>query len=249
MQPFIKKTNSMPVARGTRFNTTNWSVVLAAADTQNPQSEDALEKLCREYWPPVYVFIRYRGFEQAKAEDLTQGFFTLLLEKKNLKAADPERGKFRSFLLASVKHYLANEWDREQAQRRGGGSVFGQLGLDDTAANYSEPTERVTPETVFERRWAATVLEVALKRLRKEVQKASGEEFDRLKGFLTGENAGVRYRDVGQELGMSEGAVKVRVHRMRKRFGQILRKQITETVADPEEVDEEIGYLLGVLSP
>ncbi len=207
-----------------------------------------MERLCWEYWPPVYAFIRHRGSDQAKAEDLTQGFFTRLLEKKNLKAADPERGKFPSFLLASVKHYLANEWDREQAQRRGGGSVFGQLDLDDAAAKYSEPTERVTPETVFERRWAARVLEVALTRLRKEVQKGAGEEFDRLKGFLTGENVGVRYRDVGQELGMSEEAVKVRVHRMRKRFGQILRDQIAETVVDPREVDQEIGYLLGLLS-
>ena len=237
-----------PAGRGKRFATTNWSLVLAAADTQNPNSGEALEDLCRKYWPPVYAFIRYRGFDEAKAEDLTQGFFTRLLEKKNLKAADPERGKFRSFLLASVKHYLANEWDREQAQRRGGGGSFGQLALDDAAARYSEPTERVTPETVFERRWAATVLEVALKRLRKEVQKASGEEFDRLKGFLTGENAGIRYREVGQELGMSEEAVKVRVHRLRRRFGQILRKQIAETVVDSEEVDEEIRYLLGILS-
>ncbi len=237
-----------PAGRRKRFATTNWSLVLAAADTQNPHSGEALEELCRKYWPPVYAFIRSRGFDEAKAEDLTQGFFTRLLEKKNLKAADPERGKFRSFLLASVKHYLANEWDREQAQRRGGGESFRQLTLDDAAAKYSEPTERVTPETVFERRWAATVLEVALKGLREEVQRGTGEEFDRLKGFLTGENAGIRYREVGQELGMSEEAVKVRVHRLRRRFGQILRKQIAETVVDSEEVDEEIGYLLGVLS-
>ncbi len=237
-----------PAGRGKRFATTNWSLVLAAADTQNPNSGEALEDLCRKYWPPVYAFIRYRGFDEAKAEDLTQGFFTRLLEKKNLKAADPERGKFRSFLLASVKHYLANEWDREQAQRRGGGGSFGQLALDDAAARYSEPTERVTPETVFERRWAATVLEVALKGLCEEVQRGTGEEFDRLKGFLTGENAGIRYREVGQELGMSEEAVKVRVHRLRRRFGQILRKQIAETVVDSEEVDEEIRYLLGILS-
>ena len=237
-----------PAGRGKRFATTNWSLVLAAADTQNPNSGEALEDLCRKYWPPVYAFIRYRGFDEAKAEDLTQGFFTRLLEKKNLKAADPERGKFRSFLLASVKHYLANEWDREQAQRRGGGGSFRQLALDDVAARYSEPSEKVTPETVFERRWAATVLEVALKGLREEVQRGTGEEFDRLKGFLTGENAGIRYREVGQELGMSEEAVKVRVHRLRRRFGQILRKQIAETVVDSEEVDEEIGYLLGVLS-
>ena len=237
-----------PAVRGKRFTTTNWSLILAAADTQNPNSGEALEELCRKYWPPVYAFISYRGFNEAKAEDLTQGFFTRLLEKKNLKAVDPERGKFRSFLLAAVKHYLANEWDREQAQRRGGGGSFRQLALDDVAARYSEPSEKVTPETVFERRWAATVLEVALQGLRKEVQKSTGEEFERLKGFLTGENAGIRYREVGQELGMSEEAVKVRVHRMRKRFGQILRKQIAETVVASEEVDEEIGYLLGVLS-
>ena len=235
------------VGKGKRFATTNWSLILAAADTQNPNSQEALEELCQKYWLPVYAFIRYRGFDEAKAEDLTQGFFTRLLEKKNLKSANPERGKFRSFLLGSVKHYLANEWDREQAQRRGGGS-FRQLALDDAAARYSEPSEKVTPETVFERRWAATVLEVALKGLRREVQRGSGEEFDRLKGFLTGENVGIRYREVGQELGTSEEAVKVRVHRMRKRFGQILRNQIVETVVDPEEVDEEIGYLLGVLS-
>ena len=108
------------VGKGKRFATTNWSFILAAADTQNPNSQEALEELCQKYWPPVYAFIRYRGFDEAKAEDLTQGFFTRLLEKKNLKSANPERGKFRSFLLGSVKHYLANEWDREQAQRRGG---------------------------------------------------------------------------------------------------------------------------------
>ena len=238
-----------PVGRGGQFTTTNWSLILAAADTQNPNSEEALEQLCRKYWPPVYAFIRYRGFDQAKAEDLTQGFFTRLLEKKDLKAADPDRGKFRSFLLVSVKHYLANEWDREQAQRRGGGESFRQLALDDAAAKYSEPSERVTPETVFERRWAARVLEVALQGLRQEVQRDTGEQFDLLKGFLTGENVGMRYREVGEQLGMSEEAVKVTVHRMRRRFGQILRNQIAETVADPQEVDEEIGYLLGVLSP
>jgi RNA polymerase sigma-70 factor (ECF subfamily) len=183
------------------------------------------------------------------AQDLTQGFFTQLLEKQYIKSARSERGRFRSFLLASVKNYLANEWDREQAQKRGGGTVLLSFDFEGAKASLPEPGHEITPEVVFERQWALTVLENVLAALRQEMVRSGNEErFQRLKGFLTGEQAGIKLRTVATELEMSEGAVKVAIHRMRRRFGEMLQSEIASTLNDPREVDEEIRYLFAVIT-
>ena len=234
--------------RGTWFATTDWSLILAAADSQDPNAQEALDSLCQIYWHPVYAYIRRRGY-QDMAQDLTQGFFTQLLEKQYIKSARSERGRFRSFLLASVKNYLANEWDREQAQKRGGGTVLLSMDFEGAKASLPEPGHEITPEVVFERQWALTVLENVLAALRQEMVRSGNEErFQRLKGFLTGEQAGIKLRTVATELEMSEGAVKVAIHRMRRRFGEMLQSEIASTLNDPREVDEEIRYLFAVIT-
>ncbi len=233
--------------RGTWFATTEWSLILAAADSQAPNAQEALDSLCQIYWHPVYAYIRRRGY-QDMAQDLTQGFFTQLLEKQYIKSARSERGRFRSFLLASVKNYLANEWDREQAQKRGGGTVLLSIDFEEAKASLPEPGHEITPEVVFERQWALTVLENVLAELRLEMVRSGNEErFQHLKGFLTGEQVGIKLRTVATELEMSEGALKVAIHRMRRRLGEILQSEIASTLNDPRQVEEEIRYLFAVI--
>ena len=197
---------------------------------------------------PVYSYIRYRGYDRGETEDLTQGFFTQLLEKNYLKVADRERGQFRSFLLTSVKNYLADQWHRAQAQKRGGDKTRLQLDFERAEIHYRELSHETTPETLFEQQWAATVLGEVLEQLRDEAaRKGSAERFDRLQGFLTGDSTGTPHQQVAQELGISEEAVRVSIHRIRRRFGQLLRDQITQTVAEPEQVENEIRYLFAAL--
>ena len=231
------------------FETTHWSLVLAAGDSSDPRGRDALSQLCRAYWPPVYSYVRSRGRGAEEARDLTQGFFATLLEKGYLKDARRERGRFRSFLLASVKHYLANEWDRERAQRRGGGVELIPLDVE-TAESHCrlEPADRETPETVYEKRWALTVVEQVLCRLESEMERSgNAERFRRFRPMLTDEGGGTTYRELGNELGMSESAVKVAVHRLRRRFGELLRDEVAHTVDRPDQVDAEIRHLLDVM--
>lgn len=234
-----------------RFVTTSWTKVLAAREAPSTESRQALEALCRVYWYPLYAMVRRQGHDAEESRDLTQAYFAELLEKGYLDDYDPARGRFRAFLKASIKNFLSKQRERAQAWKRGGRADVVSLDAQDVEGRYrSEPVDRLTPEEIFERRWALTVLERALTRLRREQEDTDrAREFARLEGFLTGEQAGAPYREVAQELGTSEGAVKTSVHRLRQRFGQLLRVEIAETVSSPDDVDDEVKHLLGVVAP
>jgi RNA polymerase sigma-70 factor (ECF subfamily) len=235
-------------SRAARFATTHWSVVRAASRS-SPKSREALAALCEAYWYPLYAFVRRQGYSAPDAQDLTQEFFARLLEKNDLGVADRAKGRFRSFLLAAVKHFLSNQRDRARAKKRGGGRQVLSLDWDAGESRLGrEPAHEITPERLFERRWALTILENVLARLRAEFE-ADGKYvlFARLKGVLTGETAGGRYAEIATELGMTAGAVKVAVHRLRRRYREILRDEIAHTVSDPAEIDAEIRELFAVL--
>lgn len=242
-------TSSTPPGAG-RFATTHWSVVLAAARPASPRYHDALGTLCRTYWFPLYAYLRRQGYDSHQAEEYTQAFFARMLEKRGLRLADPKRGKFRSFLLAALKHYLANELDRAQAQKRGGGRKVLSLDFENAESQYAlEPSHQLTAEKLFERSWALTVLERTMARLQAESAGANKQKlFDRLKVYLTGERSSVSYRDVAAELDITEGAVKVAVHRLRRRYRELLRDEIAQTVTTEEQVDEEIRDLFAALA-
>jgi RNA polymerase sigma-70 factor (ECF subfamily) len=231
------------------FATTQWTLVIAAGDPHDPQSRQALADLCQSYWYPLYVYLRRRGYPQEEAEDLVQGFFTQLLAKNYIKAADRERGRFRSFLLAALKNFAANEWDKKQALKRGGGATTLSLDFETAEGRYHiEPADERTPEEAFDKGWAVAQLEQVLERLRDETGDAqAAARFEALSGFLTGEAEDVRYKDVAKSLGMSEGAVKVAVHRLRQRFGDVLRDEVARTLADPADVDNEIRHLFAAV--
>ena len=235
-----------PVAGG--FAQTRWSMVLAAGG-EGAQAGEALERLCATYWYPLYAFVRRQGKSAHDAQDLTQGFFARLLEKKDLAAVDRAKGKFRSFLLAAIQHYLANEWDRAHTQKRGGGVTL--LSIDDAEAErryHEEPAEQITAEQLFDRRWALTLLDQVLKRLGDEMQReGKAAQFDALKFCLTGE-CGAAYEEIARRLGTTEGALKVAVHRLRDRYRALLRAEIAETVGSEAEVDEELRQLFSALS-
>jgi RNA polymerase sigma factor (sigma-70 family) len=232
------------------FVTTHWSVVLSARKKDSPQSAAALETLCRTYWYPLYAFVRRQGHSPPDSQDLTQEFFARLLEKDYLKAAAREKGRFRTFLIVALKRFLANEWDRARAQKRGGGQVVLSLDTELAEQRYRvEPVEGSTAERVFERRWALTLLDRTMMRLREEFGSGGkSEEFDRLKGCLTADRGEISYAEIAKSLDMSEGAARVAVHRMRKRFRDIFREEIANTVSGPEEIEEEVRYLMGVLA-
>ena len=232
------------------FATTHWSVVLAAGYTSVPGAQEALETLCRTYWYPLYVYVRRQGQSPHDAQDLTQEFFARLLAKKHLRLADPDRGKFRAFLLKSLKHFLVNEWKKARTQKRGGGQCVIALDADVAESRYAaEPALALTLDQVYEKRWAVTLLETVLAGLR-ESYAASGRlpVFETLKGFIWGEQATLAYTAVAPQLGLTEGAVKVAVHRLRSRYRELLRAEIAKTVATPGEVDEELQHLIAVLA-
>jgi len=235
-----------------QFPVTRWTVVLKAAEDSSDQSQEALAALCKAYWYPLYAFVRRRGHSPEEAQDLTQEFFARLLEKHYVRDCRQERGRFRSFLLASMKNFLANEWDRTQADKRGGGNL--PVSLDAVIQNgehrYSlEPRNNLTPENIFEKEWAVTLLDQTLRALEKEFELAGKKhQFTRLKDFLTGPETRIPYSEVAHSLGISEGAVKVAVLRVRARFREILRQEISETVSDPSEVGDEFRYLKSVLA-
>lgn len=229
------------------FVTTRWSVVLAAAEKGGGAADagGALAELCRAYWFPLYAFIRRRGYSPHDAEDLTQAFFARFLEKNGLASVNPEKGRFRAFLLASLKHFLANEWDRSQTQKRGGGDPV--LALDALTAEDRyrlEPADALSPERLYERQWALTLLAQVLGRLEAEHAAAGkGALFADMKGFLTGEGSPDSYSTIGGRHGLSEGAFKVTVHRLRKRYRELLREEIARTVADPDDPAETADEL------
>jgi RNA polymerase sigma factor (sigma-70 family) len=230
-----------------RFLTTRWSLVLKAA--QSGCAEDALEQLCRIYWYPLYVFVRRRGHNPHEAEDLTQEFFARLLERQWLEGIQPEGGRFRSFLLTMLNRFLANEWDRAQARKRGGGQTF--VSLDDLAPEdrfRNEPATRETPELAFDRAWAMTMLDRALTTLRQEaLTDGRTLQFDLIHPFLSREPGEGEYDRVATELGVSAGAVAVAVHRLRRRYREQVRQEVAETLADPEMLDEELRHLFAAL--
>jgi RNA polymerase sigma-70 factor (ECF subfamily) len=236
---------------GSRFATTSWSTVLAAREASTVESRAALEALCRTYWYPLYAFVRRRGFAAEEARDLTQAYFARLLEKGYLDDYDPERGRFRVFLKASVQNFLSKEREKQRSWKRGGRAGIVSLDDDQIEGRYRfEPVDRLTPEQLYERRWALTVLEEARARLRQERVEAGRElEFLKLEGFLTGQGAQARYKEIAAELGTTEDAVKQALHRLRRQFGVLLREVIGATVSSREEVDDELRHLLGVISP
>jgi len=231
---------------GRGFVTTRWTLVLAAADTASPESSEALAALCQDYWYPLYVYVRRRGYSPEDARDLTQGFFAKLLEKNYLKAADRERGKFRTFLLTALQRYVANEWDRERAKKRGGGRTPISLDVEWAEGGLAlVPVDDLTPEDIFEKCWALAQFDKVVSRMRDEMSLPGKERrFELLKGYVTGESQDIPYRDVADELAVSESSVKVAVHRMRKRFGELLRQEVAQTVASPESVEAEVRHLL-----
>jgi len=235
-------------AGGQSFTTTHWSLVLAAGHGSRPDASVALATLCETYWYPLYYYVRRRGYRAEEAQDLTQEFFARLLAKGYLKVADPDRGRFRSFLLASLNHFLANEWRRRSARKRGGGKPAISLNAASAETRYrQEPAHNLTPEKAYERRWALLLLEKSLSKLRDEYA-ASGKAgvFERLSEFLGGAER-VPYEKAARELDMTEGAVKVAVHRLRKRCRAILRAEVAQTVADPADVDEELRHLMAAV--
>jgi RNA polymerase sigma factor (sigma-70 family) len=227
------------------FPTTQWTVVVNAGRGGGSGSARALARLCEAYWFPLYSFVRRSGYDAADAEDLTQEFFARLLEKHYLAAADPQRGKFRCFLLASLKHFLANEWNRAHARKRGGPQGVIPIDFRDAEDRYStQSADTLTPERMFERRWALALLERVLGRLREEM---AGEGktalFERLKGILAGQHDPQSYGEIAEELGTTEGAIKVVVHRLRRRYRELLKAEIAETVAGPDELEDELRQL------
>jgi len=234
------------------FATTRWSVVLAAGRRSSPKaSAAALEELCGAYWYPLYVYVRRRGYQCDDAADLTQAFFAQLLEKNRLAHVDSNKGRFRSFLIASMKHFLANEWDKSGAQRRGGGRVPISIERGTADAAYRlEPMDETTAERAFERRWVLTMLDRVLGQLKAEyVARGRGDVFDRIKETVTYRDVAGRYRDIAADLAMTEGAVKVAVHRLRSRYRELLVQEVSQTVSAAEDVDDEVNELFNALSP
>ncbi len=232
------------------FVTTHWSVVVAAGRNDTARARDALARLCQTYWHPLYAYVRRLGHSPPDAQDLTQEFFARLLEKNYLADADESRGRFRSFLLASLKHFLANEWHKARAQKRGGGQIpipidFGNA---ETSIGF-EPADTTTAEKIYERRWALTLLDQVLRRLREEyVRDGKAKNFEQLKSTLTEASRSVAYAEIARRLDTTEGAVKVAVHRLRQRYREVLRAEIAETVASPGEVEDELRSLFAALS-
>lgn len=232
------------------FATTHWSVVLAAGAHGSRQALDALESLCRTYWHPLYVYVRRRGYGPDDAQDLTQQFFALFLKNESFSLADPARGRFRTFLLKSVQHFLSDEWKREHRIKRGGDAVRIPLDRHLAEERYrAELAEELTPERAYERRWAMTLLEQVLGALRAEYVRAGKSRlFEALQDFLWGLDASTSYPQIAEVLGMSEGALRVAVHRLREHYRERLRIEVAHTVSHPADVDEEIRYLIALMS-
>jgi RNA polymerase sigma factor (sigma-70 family) len=231
------------------FPTTRWTLVLAATDPQRKDARSALVSLCEGYWYQLYAYVRRRGYSADQAQGLTQEFFIRLLEGRYLDRADPAKGRFRSFILTSLRFFVADEADRQRARKRGGG-VIAPLEFSSGEDRYKrEPTHDETPERIFERRWALSVLDRVVEKLRNEfVQHGRPEHFERLKVFLLGQSDARPYAALAGEMNMSEGALKVAIHRLRKRYRELFRQEIADLVADPAEVESELRFLVAALA-
>ncbi len=231
------------------FATTHWSLVAAASPDEASQSRArrALEELCRAYWYPLYAFVRNRGYSSSDAQDLTQSFFARIIETGGFASADPERGRFRSYLLGAMKHFLANEWHRDRAQKRGGGVTFLELDALAPEARYAlEPSQTTDLDAGFDREWAQQSVARAMEKLRIESESSGkGELFEALKCSLTGDEPA--RSETAARLGMTEGAVKVAVHRLRQHYREVLWAEIAETVRDPSDIDDEMRHLVAAL--
>jgi RNA polymerase sigma factor (sigma-70 family) len=229
------------------FVTTRWTVVLTAARQQTPLAAQALEELCQTYWYPLYAYARRHGCSRENAEDLVQGFFARLLEKNYLEGLSSAKGKFRAFLLASLKHFLANEWDRAGRQKRGGHITHLSLDWETAHARYQiDPADQLSPDKLFDRAWAVTVLERVLARLRAESSKEGKSHlFEQLRPFLMLGKGAIPYAQAAADLGMNEGAVRVAVHRLRRQYRELLHQELAQTLSDPAQVEEEMRALLG----
>lgn len=232
-----------------KFPTTRWTLVLAAADRDPVQGRDALASLCESYWYPLYTYVRRRGYPGGQAQDLTQEFFVRLLSGRYIDRADPDKGKFRAFLLSSLKYFLNDEWDRSRAKKRGGQSSLLPFEISDGEMMYErEPVDNETPERIYERRWARTLLDRVLKHLRDEfVRHGRLDHFNQLKVYLLNQGD-VPYAELARQLETSEGALKVGIHRLRKRYRDLLRAEIAETINDASQVDGELRYLAAALA-
>jgi len=232
------------------FATTHWSVVLAAGEGDSPPAHRALETLCGAYWYPIYVYVRRKGYGPDEAQDLTQEFFAQVIAKEHLRLADREKGKFRNFLLAMLDYFLAREWSRAHRQKRGGQFTFVSLDQQTPEERYRlEPAVSDTPEKIYLRRWALTVLEQAMNALEQECHdNGKGVLFAEVKELLSSDRDGPTYAEIGRKLNMGEGALRMAVLRLRRRYGELLRHEIAQTVGQPEEVDEEMRLLLGLIS-
>ena len=232
-------------APGDIFATTHWTVVLAAVRPSTPQADHALEELCRSYWYPLYAYVRRQGHSKEDAEDLTQSFFARFLERNYLDGLSSEKGRFRAFLLAALKHFLANEWDKSQRQKRGGGVAPLSLDWQDADTRYQiDPADQLSPDKLYDRAWATTLLEQVIARLREECgTEGKGKVFEQLKPFLTMGKSDIPYAQAAASLDLNEGAVRVAVHRLRKRYRELLREEIAQTLTEPADIEEELRAL------
>jgi RNA polymerase sigma factor (sigma-70 family) len=242
--------DSEPQAHGAVFATTHWSVVLAAGEQNTPQSAAALEQLCRAYWYPLYAYARRRGYGHEDAQDLIQGFLAQLLERQAFARVDRRKGRFRSFLLAALNYFMADEHRRAYAQKRGCGRAALSFDAEGAERRYHlEPVEEQSPDKLFERRWALTLLDRVLERLEQEFrEEGKAEAFEQLRGFIVAGTSEVTYAQVAEKLGTTAEAVKKGVHRLRRRYQRLFREEIAQTVADPAEVEDEMRCLCQVMA-
>jgi DNA-directed RNA polymerase specialized sigma24 family protein len=226
----------------TQFATTHWSLVLAAGRRGTIESDSALERLCKSYWPPLYAYVRRRVTGVDEAQDLTQSFFERLLDREYLAAADPQRGRFRAFLLTAFKHFLSKEWEKAKAQKRGGGHH--RISFDFVTQDATQLADHLTPDKIFERVWAITLLGKVMQRLQRDMERnGKGRQFELLKHVLNGDNSELTLADVAAELGQAESATRMAASRMRQRYRDLLREEISQTLSSPEDVEDEIRSL------
>ena len=231
------------------FTTTHWSAVLLAGGETSAEADRALEDLCRAYWYPLYAYVRRQGRSAEDAQDLTQEFFSRLLERKYLRLADPERGRFRTFLLSSLKNFLVNEWEKSRAAKRGGGCVTFSLNEQDADGRYlMEPVDGLTPDRIYEKRWAVALLANVLARLRQQyLAHDKVVLFEALKPYVAGDTIVEGYEEIAARLDMNAGAVRIAMHRLRETYRQLLRDEVARTVEGPADIDEELRHLVAAL--